>query len=132
MAGQGTRKILLLDDDDDLRSLLAAALVHYAIGEPIACGSVIDMINRGSQVLQCSLALLDVNLGAGKPSGVDAYLWLLDHGFHGDVAFLTGHATQHPVIAEAQRNGTVRVLQKPIALDVISELSRGPSEGAPA
>lgn len=131
MAGQETRKILLLDDDD-LRSLLAAALVHYEIGEPIACGSVIDMINRGSLVLQCSLALLDVNLGPGKPSGVDAYLWLLEHGFRGDVAFLTGHAAQHPLVAEAERQGTVRVLQKPIALNVISELSRGTHEGAPA
>ncbi len=125
MAGQAPRRILLLDDDDDLRTLLAAALVHYKIGEPIACGSVVEMIDRANLVLDCSLALLDVNLGAGKPSGVDAYLWLLDHGFHGDVAFLTGHATHHPVVAEALRQGTVRVLQKPIALDIINELSQG-------
>jgi FixJ family two-component response regulator len=125
MQAHDNRPILLLDDDDDLRAMLAAAVAHYRIGIPVACASVREMIARADEVLPCTLALLDVNLGAGNPSGVDAYEWLIEHGFRGNIAFLTGHAAQHPLVQEARRRGSVQVLQKPIPLEIVCQLSSG-------
>jgi hypothetical protein len=49
------------------------------------------MVELAPKVLNCTLAILDVNLGAGNPSGVDAYRWLKQERFVGRVVFLTGH-----------------------------------------
>jgi FixJ family two-component response regulator len=58
-------------------------------------------------------AVLDINLGAGEPTGIDAYHWLRSHGFSGRVIFLTGHAASHPLVREARLIGDAVVLEKP-------------------
>jgi FixJ family two-component response regulator len=57
-----------------------------------------------------------VNLGAGKPSGLDVLRWLQLRHFAGRIVFMTGHAGQFPLVAEARATG-VDVLSKPITLD---------------
>jgi DNA-binding response OmpR family regulator len=70
--------------------------------------------------LSFDLVILDVNLGAGQPSGVDACRWLQERSFSGQIVFLTGHASL-PGVAEAHSLG-LKVLQKPLAIDELVKL----------
>jgi FixJ family two-component response regulator len=119
--------ILLLDDDDDLREALGELFMSQG-AQCVAVGSLEDLERRGASALACEVAILDVNLGPGKPSGVDAYRWLRSHAFAGRIVFLTGHARTHPSVAEAYKLGT-KVLEKPVSTDVLMSLLR--PEAAP-
>jgi DNA-binding response OmpR family regulator len=68
--------------------------------------------------------LLDVNLGAGQPSGIDAYRWLREHSFPGRIVFLTGHATTSPEVIAARSHGQT-VLEKPIDIVKLGALVTG-------
>lgn len=111
-------KILFLDDSEDMRALMGL-LMKSKLGEDcLALDSVESLINHESEALNSFLAILDVNLGAGKPSGLDAYNWLKAHQFKGKVFFLTGHARSHPMVVKACETGA-GVWAKPIAADII-------------
>jgi DNA-binding NarL/FixJ family response regulator len=71
-----------------------------------------------------SLAILDINLGAGEPSGVDVYHWLHAQGFQGQIAFLTGHAKDHPLVKQAVQINGVKVFEKPMGIDDLTALVR--------
>jgi FixJ family two-component response regulator len=75
--------------------------------------------------LGCAVALLDVNLGARQPSGLDAYRWLRDHEYRGRVCFLTGHARSHPLVGQALAMGGAHLVEKPITSDRLCELVAG-------
>ena len=105
-------RILLLDDDDDLRDALGDLLALFGVG-CLPLPSLAALMAAELEVLSCRLAILDVNLGDGQPSGVDAYEWLRARAFAGRIVFLTGHAASHPVVANAASLG-VRVLAKPV------------------
>jgi DNA-binding response OmpR family regulator len=104
--------VLLLDDDDDLREAIGDLLGLFG-ARCLALPSVAELNAAAASALRCRLAILDVNLGDGQPSGVDAYEWLRAHDFRGRIVFLTGHAATHPAVARAAGLG-VRVLAKPI------------------
>lgn len=106
------RRILVLDDDADLRDALTDLLSLFGAA-CLALPSLAAMSAAPADVLACRLAILDVNLGEGQPTGVDAYEWLRAHAFSGRIAFLTGHAPSHPAVARATASG-VGVLAKPI------------------
>jgi FixJ family two-component response regulator len=110
--------ILLLDDDEDLRTILCELLGG---GACMAVGSVDEMVALGDRLKDCQLAILDVNLGPGRPSGIDAYAWLEANRFSGRIVFLTGHAQSHPVVARAYGLG-VQVLEKPVPASVLLAL----------
>jgi FixJ family two-component response regulator len=116
------QSILVLDDDDDLRIILCELFSsHDAICWGV--GSVAEMIALGDRLQSCTLAILDVNLGPGRPSGLDAYEWLVAHSFPGRIVFLTAHARSHPVVARAYSLG-VQVFEKPIpAAELINLVS---------
>jgi FixJ family two-component response regulator len=106
--------VLLLDDD----RVLLEMMCELFVSEGVACigvGSVEEMIAAGATGLACDLAILDVNLGPGKPSGVDAYRWLKAQSFSGRIVFLTGHARSYIGVAEAHALG-VQVLEKPTSV----------------
>jgi FixJ family two-component response regulator len=63
------------------------------------------------------LAILDINLGEGQPSGLDAYHWLRESGFEGKIVFLTGHARSHPLVSQARQAGKVVILEKPTTME---------------
>lgn len=107
---------MLLDDDDDLRTTLADVLRETCQLECVAVRDVPSMIAQAGRVLRCSVALIDVNLGEGAPSGLDAYQWLASHHFAGHVIFLTGHAVTHAEIRDLIRTGAASVLQKPASV----------------
>jgi FixJ family two-component response regulator len=85
-------------------------------------GTYEDLLRHREEVLESRLMILDINLGVGVPSGVDAYRWLRAHGFPGTVVFLTGHARTHPEALEARKLPGVRVLEKPVGVDVLGTL----------
>jgi DNA-binding response OmpR family regulator len=119
--------ILILDDDDDLR--LSVAGIFGLLGRVcVVLPSVAAMIDASQAVLRCELAILDVNLGQGVPSGIDAHSWLRGQAFGGRIVFLTGHAQSHPLVERASALGE-RVLRKPISTVELRALVDAP--GAP-
>jgi FixJ family two-component response regulator len=117
---------VLLDDDVDFREALGELLELYRITYR-GVGSLAELQEHADYVLSCSIAILDINLGGGVPSGLDAHRWLLAHGFAGQVAFLTGHAHQTPIVQAATELPGVRVLQKPLSYDQLLALTREPA-----
>jgi FixJ family two-component response regulator len=117
---QGT--VLVLDDDQDLRETLSEWLGATCGVQSVIAASLDEIQQKQDAVLGCFLAFLDINLGAGKPSGLDAHRWLRERGFKGRIAFLTGHAQSHPhAIAAAQLTDS-QVLAKPVELSVLRSL----------
>lgn len=130
MAGTMAGPVLLLDDDVDLRVALSEFIDMLCERECFAVGSFEEMVKRAEPVLRCSVALLDVNLGAGKPTGIDAYRWLTEHRFGGRLYFFTGHARGHPLLEEVGKLGAVQVLSKPLDADKLMEILACPSTKA--
>lgn len=120
------RKILVLDDDPDL-GLVICELVHATTGvECLSYRTLDELAAHAADALSCDLAILDVNLGPGSPSGIDAREWLSRHGFAGRVVFLTGHARDHPLVQRAWRSAGVSVLEKPVDPGRLTSLVAGP------
>jgi ActR/RegA family two-component response regulator len=119
-------EVLVLDDDDDLRDALGD-LVHLLSGRSsLGLGSYEALVAARARVLGCELAILDVNLGPGVPSGLDAYEWLRAQHFAGRIVFLTGHAKSHPLVRRACALAHARVLEKPIGIDEVRALLMPP------
>jgi DNA-binding response OmpR family regulator len=117
------KSILVVDDDSDLRLMLCELFDSYG-AKCVGVASLEEMKDLGANgQLPFDLVILDVNLGQGQPSGIDAYRWLKDHSFSGCVLFMTGHARSFPGVADAYAVG-IRVLQKPVSIDDLLNLLR--------
>jgi FixJ family two-component response regulator len=115
-------KVLILEDDDDLRSALADVVSALLGWQHLSVASHAELVAQRGAALECRLAILDVNLGSGQPSGLDAFAWLRNQQFPGQIVFLTGHAHSHPLVLRALELGNARVLEKPIDLTQLSAL----------
>ena len=73
--------VLVVDDDEDLRQALGDVLVEILDTGWLGAGSFDELVGLGDRALACRVAILDVNLGPGKPSGIDAFEWLKSKGF---------------------------------------------------
>ena len=114
--------VLLLDDDDDMLSTMSD-LVQLLTNRPcVTAHSLAELIARRDDALHCSDAILDINLGPAQPSGLEAFAWLKENRFVGNVIFLTGHARSHPLVARAGALDGVQVYQKPIETDELCRL----------
>jgi DNA-binding response OmpR family regulator len=114
--------ILLVDDDEDLRDALSDLLALRGHGTCLGVGSLADARAQAARVLACSLAILDINLGEGAPSGVDVHRWLVEVGFSGRIVFLTGYGSDDPRVRDATRLG-LQILTKPIGVDRLYALT---------
>ncbi len=130
--GDAVQRVLVLEDDDNLRFLLCDLLVASGAKACVSVGSFEELVSQQEQVLGCALALLDVNLGGGVPSGLDAYHWLKEHRFTGRIVFLTGHARSHPLVRQARELTGAQVLSKPVDAKVLMALVREPHGSGPA
>ena len=121
----------LLDDDTDLLDILAELLqerdCHCLLAHSLA-----ELKALGPALLAADVAVLDINLGSGQPSGIDAYDWLLSQSFAGRLLFLTGHAHSHPLVARAERLNRASVLAKPLDGDVLLDRIMGVAAGSGA
>ncbi len=122
--------VLLLDDDADLRFAVSHFIETLCGRECLAVGSFEEMVAAPEAVLSCSVALLDINLGVSKATGIDAYRWLVSRGFKGRLYFFTGHARAHPLLAEIEKLGGVQVLAKPLDGEKLMEALAGPTRQA--
>jgi DNA-binding response OmpR family regulator len=116
--------VLILEDDEDLVDAMRDALRDEE-WSCVAAHSMTELEELGTRLTGCDLAILDINLGADVPSGIDAYRWLRQRRFGGRILFLTGHARSHPLVQEAGNLEGAQVLQKPLALDRLLTLIGG-------
>lgn len=119
------KRVVVLEDDDDLRETLADLLGLTLDAECVTAKSLDELRARGREALETEVALLDVNLGPAQPSGVDAYTWLRQNGYPGRVVFLTGHGGGHPLVSEARRVGDALLLTKPVSHEQLACLIGG-------
>jgi DNA-binding NtrC family response regulator len=115
------RTVLFVDDDADLREVMSIALGQMGHA-CVAVSSFQELLGLGERAFDCDLAILDINLGPVVPSGIDAFKHLRARRFNGAVVFLTGHGLGHPGVAEAERLGLARVLQKPLSFEELDAL----------
>lgn len=109
--------ILVMDDDIDLLDVLKETLISLCkIDQVITATSLTAVQEQKEKILQCQLAILDVNLGADRPSGVDVAEWLRANDFKGKIVFLTGHAVSDPEVLAATHIPDTKVVAKPIGL----------------
>jgi DNA-binding NtrC family response regulator len=114
--------VLLLDDDPDLLDVLGSVIGEVYERPCFTATSYEELVKLGDRALSCDVAILDVNLGPGRPSGIDAYRWLQERGFRGRIVFLTGHARTHPAVQRAREAQTAMVYQKPISISVLRSI----------
>jgi DNA-binding NtrC family response regulator len=115
-------ELLFVDDDADLRSALADLVAAVHGRQVLAAADLGEVAELGSRALACSLAIIDINLGAGKQSGFDVLAWLMGQGFGGRAVFLTGHARSGPQVQKAHEFPNVPLLSKPLGVDELLAL----------
>jgi FixJ family two-component response regulator len=114
--------IFVLEDDDDLRQVIVDLIHRTTRRECLGLRTFDDMRRERATILRAALAILDVNLGSGQPSGLDAFAWLRAERFAGKVAFLTGHAATHPLVQRASEMGEAIILKKPLDASQIIDI----------
>jgi FixJ family two-component response regulator len=124
----GTEFVLYVEDDDDLRELVVELVTVVLKRRCIGVGSYEELVALGEDALRCSVAILDINLGPNRRSGIDAYTWLREKGCTGRIVFLTGHASTHPLVVAANRIGDAEILSKPIDPDQLRAIVEGESQ----
>lgn len=118
--------VLLVDDSTDLLDLLKLTIEYHCHCKAITAENLEELKANRDEVMRCRLAILDINLGPDQPNGIDVYQWLRAGGFPGEIAFLTGHAANHPLVADAAKIGDARVFNKPLAAkDLLKLVSDG-------
>jgi DNA-binding NtrC family response regulator len=109
-------RVIFLDDDPDLREVFADLMAELGVSA-VTVASVGELETTMSTPDSAfDLAILDINLGRGVPTGLDAYRWLKAHDFAGRIVFLTGHGRSDPLVSEVQRLGEIEVHDKPISV----------------
>jgi DNA-binding NtrC family response regulator len=116
------RDVLIIDDDEDLRLALADLVEASYHRNVIGAADLDALVALGPRALDCSLGIIDVNLGPGKPGGVEVLAWLREHGFRGRTVFLTGYGPTSPEAEHALRAGGVTVLAKPLGVDALLKI----------
>jgi FixJ family two-component response regulator len=111
------KHMLIVDDDADLRQAFADLVEAIEGPHVIGAADVDELVALGPRALGCGLIIIDMNLGPGKPSGLDALAWLRAHGFRGKAVFLTGHGRSNVQVQQAQSLAGIPVLGKPIGVD---------------
>ena len=119
--------MLFVEDNNDLRELFVELVPFLLERRCVGVGSYDDLVAMGEDALACGVAILDINLGPNRPSGIDAYAWLRGKGYTGRIVFLTGHASNHPLVVEAKRIGDAEIFSKPIEPDRLRFVVEGPA-----
>jgi DNA-binding response OmpR family regulator len=116
------KKILVVDDDADLRDTVCELSSLEGLAECLGMASLAEVQATRTLVLGCSLAIVDINLGESAPSGIDVYRWLQGAHFMGKIVFLTGYGADHPAVREAMSIAGTRTLIKPISVKELAAL----------
>jgi DNA-binding response OmpR family regulator len=114
-------RILICDDDPDIAEVMGEFFLDHGM-VCVITHSFDEVVARRTEALGCTLAILDVNLGFGQPSGVDVFRWLQRERFGGTVVFLTGHAVTSSLLDGARTLG-VPILSKPVGAETLLRLA---------
>jgi DNA-binding NtrC family response regulator len=117
-----TPKVLLVDDSPDFLEVMQMLLDRVGV-EVVTAKSLAEVAAQHARLDALTLAILDVNLGPGEPSGIDVHDWLRDHDIHCRVVFLTGHAADHPLVRAAALADS-DVMEKPIESKRLVDLAQ--------
>ena len=115
------RSVLVVDDDEDLLELIGMLFTHAGI----SCASARSfeaVQEMAPRLADFDVALVDVNLGAGQPTGLDVSKFLRASRFRGRTVFLTGHAKDDPLLAGALAPGD-EILEKPVDSQVLLRIA---------
>jgi FixJ family two-component response regulator len=115
--------IMFLEDNEELRAILAEVMLSELGETPITFGHMSDMVAAAAVVLRTKMAVIDINLGTDELTGIDAYNWLKKMSYAGKICFLTGHAKNHPTVQTAAKSG-VEIWVKPMNANVLCESIR--------
>lgn len=118
------KRVLLLDDDIDLCEIMVEIIVELGAASCLAVHSLNELRDLTEDHNSFDLVLIDMNLGINSPTGVEAYTWLLEHGYNGRIVFLSGHEKNHPDIQMVLGNPGITVIQKPADANQIETLLR--------
>jgi DNA-binding NtrC family response regulator len=116
------KRVLLLDDDIDLCTILVEIIIDLGAPKCVCVHSVEDLQKIPNINSEFDIALLDVNLGLDAPSGFDAYDWLVQNNYRGEVAFFTGHSRTNPQVQRALEIPHAILLEKPANVSDIERL----------
>jgi FixJ family two-component response regulator len=114
--------VLIIDDDDDLRDALGELTAKLRRQPGVVVGSLGELAELEARALECSLAIIDINLGPGVPNGIDVYDWLRARRFAGRIVFLSGHGPSHPLVERASTLANAHVVRKPMSDEELREL----------
>ena len=118
---------LIVDDDEDLRETVSDVFKLAGVKRRVLAASLAEVVQSADAALASGLAVLDVNLGEGQPTGVEVSRWLRERGFDGAIVFLTGHAAADPRVAAAAAVPNTRIMAKPISFGELMLLVRPPA-----
>jgi DNA-binding NtrC family response regulator len=119
--------VLLVDDDEDLRAAMQEVLHDFGVRRLVEAGSLRDVEEHREEALACELALVDINLGYGQPTGVDVFEWFEREGFAGRVVFLTGHGSRDPRVQQAAGLTGSQIVSKPLSTADLASVIAGVS-----
>jgi DNA-binding NtrC family response regulator len=119
------RRVLFVEDSNDLCQIMETMCQSLWGVECICLPSMSAVLERAAQVLRTDLAILDVNLGPGEPSGTEIYRWLQGQNYRGEIVFLSGHTRTDPQVVEATKIPGVVFFQKPLGFSQIEALILG-------
>jgi FixJ family two-component response regulator len=114
--------VLIVDDDRDLRESMRDIMGLLGVDSCVLAASLAEVERAADQVLGCGLAIVDINLGPGQPTGVEVVHWLQHRSFLGKIVFLTGHGQGDPRVRAAAELAGTRLLTKPINAKVLTQL----------
>ncbi len=109
------RKILIADDDDDLRAALAEQLSLYEEFEPVQAIDALGAIERSRQD-RPDLVIMDV--GLPDMDGRDAVKALREGGFKNPIIMLTGHDSEADTVMGLE-SGANDYVTKPFRFAVL-------------
>ena len=118
-------RVLFVDDSSDLCQIMETMCQSLRGVECICVPSMSAVLEGAAQVLRIDLAILDVNLGPGEPSGTEIYRWLKGQNYRGEIVFLSGHTRTDPQVVEATRIPGVDFFPKPLEFSQIEALILG-------
>jgi len=108
-------KILIVDDDDDLRSELVSLLEGYEVVEAGSGESALNILKKANEI---SLVILDVMMPG--LNGLDVLAQIKKDNPRIKVIILTGHSSKDTAI-EALKSRADDYIEKPIFIDRIKE-----------
>lgn len=109
----------MLEDNLAMCKLMEKMISNMGVTKISIFNSYSDLTKLSKDQLNFDIAFLDVNLGIGQKSGIDAFDWLIANDFKGTIIFLTGHAGSYEILKKISCHPNVHLLDKPAEITKI-------------